>query len=52
MKRKDIYLPEVERMYDATLLKILPDYGFGGKKLGHAVVTEGGRPCECQATPL
>ena len=51
MKRTDIYLPEVERMYDATLLKILPDYGFGGKKLGHAVVTEGGKTLRMSGYP-
>ena len=41
MKRTDVHLPEIEKYYDATLLKILPDYGFGGKKLGHVIVTEG-----------
>lgn len=49
MKRTNITLPEVEKMYDATLLEILPDYGFGARNLPHAVVTEGGKtgvsPC-------
>jgi enamine deaminase RidA (YjgF/YER057c/UK114 family) len=51
MKRTDIYLPEVEKMYDATLLQILPDYGFGNKKLGHAVVTEGGKTLRMSGYP-
>jgi len=51
MRRTDIYLPEVEKMYDATLLKILPDYGFGGRKLGHAVVTEGGKTLRMSGYP-
>jgi enamine deaminase RidA (YjgF/YER057c/UK114 family) len=51
MKRTDVYLPEVEKMYDATLLQILPDYGFGNKKLGHAVVTEGGKTLRMSGYP-
>lgn len=51
MKRTTIQLPEVEKMYDATLLKILPDYGFGGRKLCHAVVTEGGKTLRMSGYP-
>ena len=51
MKRTDIFLPEIEKYYDATLLKILPDYGFGGKKLGHVIVTEGGKTLRMSGVP-
>lgn len=51
MKRTDISLPELEKYYDATLLKILPDYGMGGKKLGHVIVTEGGKTLRMSGVP-
>ncbi len=51
MKRTNINLPEVEKMYDATLLEILPDYGFGGRNLPHAVVTEGGKTLRMSGFP-
>ena len=51
MKRTEIYLPEVKKMYDATLLDILPDYGSGGKKLVHAVVTEKGKTLRMSGYP-
>ncbi len=38
-----VQLPEVDKMYEGTLLPILPDYGIGGRKLGHAVIFEGGK---------
>jgi len=51
MKRTDVHLPEVKAMYDATLLEILPDYGFGGKQLTHAIVTEGGKVLRMSGFP-
>lgn len=51
MERNNIHLPEVKRMYDATLLQVLPDYGFGGGKLSHAVVTEGGSTLRMSGYP-
>ncbi len=51
MKRTNITLPEVEKMYDATLLEILPDYGFGARNLPHAVVTEGGKTLRMSGFP-
>lgn len=51
MKRRDIQIPEVKRAYDGTLLPIVPDYGVGGKNLGHAVVTEGGKTLRMSGFP-
>lgn len=43
MKRTNIYIPEISKMYDATVLPVVGDYGFGDRKQTHAVITEGGR---------
>ena len=51
MKRTDINSEEVKKMYDATLLEILPDYGFGNRKLPDAVVTEGGKTLRMSGFP-
>jgi len=51
MKRTYVILPEVQKMYDGTLLQILPDYGFGKRKLPHAVVTEGGKTLRMSGYP-
>ncbi len=52
MKRTNVHVPEVKRMYDATLLGIVRDYGFGtGVKLAHAVVTEGGKTLRMSGFP-
>ena len=51
MKRTNIYMPEIKKMYDATLLPIIPDYGFGDGNISHAVVTEGGRVLRMSGYP-
>jgi enamine deaminase RidA (YjgF/YER057c/UK114 family) len=38
-------------MYDATLLKIVPHYGFGRMGLTHTVVTEGGKTLKMSGYP-
>ncbi len=51
MKRTNIHLPEVKKMYEGTLRPIGTDWGFGGGNLGHAVVTEGGKVLRMSGYP-
>lgn len=51
MQKKIIQIPEVEEMYDAVIQGVLPDYGTGGIKFTHAIVTEGGRTLRMSGFP-
>ncbi|MSP31601.1 MAG: RidA family protein [Pseudolabrys sp.] len=53
MKRSDIHIPEVQQMYDKTLLGggPIPAYGFGGRGFAHAIVTEGGKTLRMSGFP-
>ena len=52
MKRSDIHLPEVQQMYDKTLLGgPIPAYGFGGRGFAHAIVTQGGNTLRMSGFP-
>jgi len=54
MKRDDIHVPEVQEMYDNTLLgkdSPIPAYGFGGRGFSHAIVTQGGKTLRMSGFP-
>jgi enamine deaminase RidA (YjgF/YER057c/UK114 family) len=51
MKKTIIQIPEIEEMYDAVIQNVLPDYGTGGIKFTHAIVTEGGKTLRMSGFP-
>jgi enamine deaminase RidA (YjgF/YER057c/UK114 family) len=54
MKRQDIHVPELQEMYDSSLLQEggpIPAYGFGGRGFAHAIVTEGGKTLRISGCP-